>query len=443
MSAFRRKNSFRRVLAAAALTVGISTSAQAQDGATLRVLISQSPWLNAFIALTDDYEKETGVHFKMDVTPFGGMLEKTRNSLRAKSGDYDIVNVNSSGIAEIYAGGFIKPLKEIDPQFSLPESVPTFGNSTYWNAKSRSFDPDAKLLSVPTNGNVELLFYRKDLYDKLGLKPPKTWDELFANAKALHNPPSVYGFVPRAARDSIVYNFLPYLLSYGGGYFADPAKGDFSPVIANSEGLAAFQEYIKLSKEVGPSNPGAISQAELIQLLAAGKAAQAVVTVAAYATLNDPNNSAVVDKIGVMEIPTGPSGTHYANAGQWIGAIPVNVPEANQKAALDFFKWFLKKENQVKYVMAGGVPVRDDLGDVEQARDPAFAFLAALSAGAANAQMKTPLVEGQQIDNAISVHLNRAVIGEITPTQALNASADDIYKILSAAGYNVRKPNHL
>jgi multiple sugar transport system substrate-binding protein len=119
------------------------------------------------------------------------------------------------------------------------------------------------------------------------------------------------------------------------------------------------------------------------------------------------------------------------------------VPPSQQKAALDFLEWFLKKENQAKYVSAGGVPVRDDLGGPEHANDPAFAFIDAFSASAQNARINMPLAEGLEISNAISVHLNRALIGQITPTEALNASADDMYKILSNAGYNVRKPAHL
>ena len=140
--------------ATAAMTLTMAATAHAQEGTTLRVLINQSPWLDGFIAMVDAYEEETGTQFDLDVTPFGGMLEKTRNSLRAGEGDYDILNLNASGMAEIYAGGFLKPLKEIDPDFSLPESVLTFGNSTYWNAETHSFDPDGTLLSVPTNGNI-------------------------------------------------------------------------------------------------------------------------------------------------------------------------------------------------------------------------------------------------------------------------------------------------
>ena len=43
---------------------------------------------------------------------------------------------------------------------------------------------------VPINGNIQVLYYRADLYEKAGLKVPTTWDELLANARKLHNPPN-------------------------------------------------------------------------------------------------------------------------------------------------------------------------------------------------------------------------------------------------------------
>src|SRR5690606_5343129 len=90
-----RRRGLRHVLTLAlgtALLLPAGTTLD-QDGQTLRILISQSPWLNAFIALVDQYQDETGTRFELDVTPFGGMMEKTRNSVRADTGQYDIVNL--------------------------------------------------------------------------------------------------------------------------------------------------------------------------------------------------------------------------------------------------------------------------------------------------------------------------------------------------------------
>ena len=68
-------------------------------------------------------------------------------------------------------------------------------------------------MSVPINPNIPLLYYRADLYEQKGLKVPQTWDELLANAKALHNPPQIYGMVQRGARGpaDVSYDWFPYL----------------------------------------------------------------------------------------------------------------------------------------------------------------------------------------------------------------------------------------
>lgn len=126
----------------------------AQDAKTIRILISQSPWLNSFVSLVDEYQKETGTKFQFDVTPFGGMVEKSRNSVRAQQGSYDIININAQSLAEMYAGGFLKPFNQINAGFALPEGVLDFGGSAYWSAQTNSFDPKGELYGVPTNGNV-------------------------------------------------------------------------------------------------------------------------------------------------------------------------------------------------------------------------------------------------------------------------------------------------
>jgi multiple sugar transport system substrate-binding protein len=432
-----------QLLAGLSLSAYLAAPAFAQDAPPIRILISQSPWLNSFVSLVDQYQKVTGTKFQLNVTPFGGMVDKMRNSVRAQQGSYDIININSQGLAEMYAGGFLRPLKEIDSSFALPEGVLDFGNSANWNAKTNSFDPQGELYGVPTNGNVLVLYYRSDLYKQAGLKVPQTWDELLANAKALHNPPKVYGFISRGTRESILFDFSPFLFSHGGSFFAKPENGDYSVTLNSPHGLRALETFIKLNKEVGAGNAGAMDQAELIQLLSTGKAAQGIAVIAAVADLQDPNKSIVTQTIETALLPAGPDGQRASVAGHWMAGIPKNVPEANQKAALNFLKWFLEKDTQVGYTEAGGIPIRKDLGDTKLAGDPAYRFIKAFSENADVAKMNTPLKEGVRLKEVISLYLNRALIGEIPPKDALNGAATEMNQILTAAGYKLTPPKML
>ena len=114
-----------RLIAATAAACGVAGAAVAQDApriprvAPITVVINQSPWFSAFSATVDAYEKATGNKVVLDVNPFAGSAEKQRASVRAKEGQFDLLVMNSTWLAEIYHGGFLVPLNDLDPSFRI------------------------------------------------------------------------------------------------------------------------------------------------------------------------------------------------------------------------------------------------------------------------------------------------------------------------------------
>ena len=83
----------------------------------------------------DQFEKQTGNKVDLEVTPFPGMLAKARTAVRsAGKSPYDLINVNSPWTIEFYQGGFLEPLKEIDPAFEMPKEVYPFDDAGCWDA---------------------------------------------------------------------------------------------------------------------------------------------------------------------------------------------------------------------------------------------------------------------------------------------------------------------
>ena len=86
--------------------------------------------------------------------------------------------IDNNWMVEFFDGGFLTPLTDLDLGFPLDPGLSTYGGTIYWNDKLRTFDPrGGKLMGVPVNGNVEVLHYRKPLYDQNGpgaLKPGTT-----------------------------------------------------------------------------------------------------------------------------------------------------------------------------------------------------------------------------------------------------------------------------
>jgi multiple sugar transport system substrate-binding protein len=427
---------------AVSLALGWSGSAAAKTADDITVVINQSPWLDGFAKLVSVYEKETGNKVTLDVNPYAGSLEKQRNAVHAKTSEYALLIINGIFYAEMYHGGFLEPLQNIDPSFKLDPKIYSFDDTPYYDAAKKTVNAKTgKLMTVPVNPNITLMFYRKDLYEQKGLKIPETWDQLLANAKALNDPPKIYGIVQRGARGaiSVTWDFFPYLMSYGGSLFANEKGGDFTVTLNSPQALAALKMYLKLAHEAGPKNVASVDQAEEIQLLVTGRAAQAVLPIAAYAQMDDPNKSAVVGKIGYMNLPHAPGFASAPSLGHWLAGIPKNIPDAKKHAALAFLKWFQQPKNQIKYAELGGSPVSAAAFESEFANRPENRYMKTVVKALPMARQLWTIPEGAQIVAVTEVGLNRIVAGELDPAKGLNAMAADIEKIVAAAGYKTGK----
>ncbi len=211
--------------------------------APITILINASPWYGGFEKVVGLYEKQTGNKIKLEVTPFGGMLEKTRSAVRSGgTSPLDLVNITAVATVEFYKGGFLQPLNDIDPSFKVPPEVLGLDDAGCWDEK-KEFRACAsgKLMGYTPNGNIQLFYYRQDLYAQKGLKVPATFDNVIANCKVLHSPPNSYGYLQRGEKgDSIYYDFMAYFLAYGARPEADAANGDYTVTINSpaSEGCA-------------------------------------------------------------------------------------------------------------------------------------------------------------------------------------------------------------
>ncbi len=423
---------------AVAASISLLSAAQAQDQAPINIVINQSPWLEGFASLVDLYEEETGNTVSLDVNPYAGSLEKQRNAVRASESEYDLLIVNGIFYPEMYQGGFLEPLKNIDPDFELDPQVYTFDETPWYDEKTKTVNSETgQLMTVPVNPNITMMFYRADLYEKHGLSIPETWEELLANAKVIQEEEDIVGMMQRAARaaTSITWDYWPYLNSYGGSLFADEGNGDFNITLNSPEALAALEMYLKIANEVGPPSPASMDQAALIQFIVTGEAAHAVLPVAAQSQMDDPNKSAVVGKIGYMNTPHAPGHESAPAVGHWLGGIPKNIPDERKQAALAFLKWFQTPEAQIAYAEMGGSPVSAAAYESEIADKPENRYMITMREALPTARRMWTIPEGAEIVAVTEVGLNRAVAGEITAVEALNSMAAEIEKIMQDAGY--------
>ena len=74
------------------------------------------------------------------------------------------------------------------------EAVNLLGIETFGKGPLKLIRFPAGYAAVPIDGWGQLLLFRKDLFEKHRLPVPNQWDQILQAAKALHDPPLIWGF---------------------------------------------------------------------------------------------------------------------------------------------------------------------------------------------------------------------------------------------------------
>jgi multiple sugar transport system substrate-binding protein len=408
----------------------------------ITILINSSPWFGGFERVVQLYEQQTRNRVALDVTPYGGMLEKARNAVRSGTSPYDLLNLDTQWTIEFYEGGFLTPLTQIDAGFALPPEVLTYDDSNYWNAERRwRTRAGGQLMGYSPNGNVHVLYYRADLLRQAGLTPPRTWDDVAAICQRLGRPPGMYGFVTRGERgNGIRFDWMPFMLGAGAGVLRAPQDGDYTVTVNAPQAKTALDRYIALMRDCAPANAGVLGQGDVIQLLATGRAAQGLAVIAAWPTFDDRARSAVVGQIDAAVVPAFAGGRPGVIIGNWVFGVPKNLPPERQRAALAFSRWFLTAGAQRAYAEGGGIPVRSDTFASDLAQRPEFRWMRAYGESQQYARQELGFAEGAQVEQVLGLRLNQALIGELPSSRALNLAAREIEELLQRSG---RRTGHL
>ncbi len=412
--------------------------------APITVVINQSPWFDSFRKTVEVYEKESGNKVELDVNPFAGSLEKQRNSVRANQGQSDLLIMNSGWFAEMYFGGFVEALSDIDPGFKLDPDIFTLGDTVFFDPVKKTMAPGGKLMSMPISPLIPVLYYRGDLYKQAGLKAPETFAELEDNCKKLHKPPKQYGIVQRGARGpaTVSFDFYPYLYGFGGSLFRNQAAGDYTVTLNSEQGRTALDYYIRLAREAGHPKTAAMDQADLIQNMVTGKTAHVMMVIAAWSQMDDPQKSAVVDKVEFAPTPHGPDHTTAPGLGHWLGGVAKNVPDDRKRATVEFLRWYQTKAAQMATAQAGGIPVSAAIYKEPIAQERRFRWMKAVGDSLPHAVSTMNFPEASEVIPILELGLNQAIAGETKSVAALNGMADQIHAVMAKYNYNTGKlPN--
>ena len=202
--------------------------------------------------LLPEFEKATGIRTEWVEADFSGWLQKALNDGQTKAGAFDIYVMDDLWVPRFAGAGYLANLDELGFQPDQ-DFVPSALDLGYWPPKSGLRQPgiDAKaksvLYSLPLISDVQLLFYRNDIYSN---GAPATWDDILRVARQKCDPARrQYGWVTRGVKGNPIMNsFFVILHAFGGDIFGENWK-----VVFNSpQAVEALEFYLKLLNYAPP-----------------------------------------------------------------------------------------------------------------------------------------------------------------------------------------------
>lgn len=376
------------------------------------------------------------VAYQIQAADTGQYFDKMRTEFQAvEGGNIDVIGGDVIWPAQLAANGWIEDLSDrFTEEMQQDFFASTIESSTY----------KGKIYGVPWYSDAGLLYYRKDLLDKNGLKPPKTWQELMDQAKKIMDKEGIpYGFTFQGAEyEGGVCNQCEYVWNAGADILDpnDPAK-----VVIESSGGAKGYEVAQtmISSGVAPLAVVTYKETESLIPFLAGDAVFLRLWPYGYSVAAGgaaAGSSLKPEWVGVAHVPTINEGDEgFATLGGW--DFCVNAFSKKKEQAWEFIQWMIQPEIQKIFAVdAGYLPPRKSLFDDKKLTtkdQPVMGFAQSSFASTKPRPSSNPFYSDMSLDMAQT--FTSTLKGDTSPATGVTQLQSQLQRIADVAKnvYNI------
>lgn len=222
-----------------------------------------------------------------------------------------------------------------------------------------------KLYYLPSEFQIDALFYRKDWAEEAGLPPqPWNWDQFEAAAKAMTDAErNRYGFSMRGAGGSERYYIMWMLMANGNKFFDE----DGTLALGKYGGLEGFDRYLELCTKLEVCTPNSVNNSFLENTaeFSAGTAGMYIHNQYSVARQIKAFGGSIEEAgkvFATAPIPQGPKGRFIA--ANFTNGYVIFKDSKHPKETFELIKWIMAPENESKYVQAtGALPANKSVYD--------------------------------------------------------------------------------
>jgi trehalose/maltose transport system substrate-binding protein len=301
-----------------------------------------------------------------------------------------------------------------------------------------------RLVAMPWLANAGLLFYRKDLLEKHGLKVPATWTELGATARRIMDAERaaghdrLWGYVWQGrAYEGLSCNALEWLVSHGAGTVVD-SDGRIS--VRNAQAAQALKTAAGWVGTISPKSVLNYAEEEARGVFQAGNAVFMRNWPYAWAPAQAPE-SGIRGKVGVAVLPRGDVGGDTGRHAATLGGESLAVSKYSRHAALaaDLVMYMTSADVQKERALVGSynptLPALYKDADIARVNP----FMAELAETFTNAVARPTAATGtryNQVSNQFWNAAHEVVSGKTPANEALTRLDATLHRLSRGGKWN-------
>jgi len=396
-------------------------------GQRLLIAMNKHGWTDGIEKILPEFEKLTQIKVTLDVYSEEEFRKKRLVALAAGGGIFDMVMMDQALVQYVDAGWlepwdtYLNDPKLVDPEWYDYQDIFSsgIGHGSY----------KGKLYGMPITTEAQILFYRKDLYQKKGLIVPTTMDELYEAAVKLKTA-QMSGIANRGHRGwgANVWSWTGYCYTYGGKIFDEQGR----PVFNSPEAIAATEMYAKLLRDAGPKGAVNYNWYEIMIDFQQGKTAMITDSSGFTAPFEDPTKSVAAGKVGYAMLPRVPGKPLKADYWHWM--LSLAADSLHKGEATLFLAWATGSPGSRYTGLVEGYSARESIWKSEDFRSK---FPADFSRATLQTILEAdPIVQAwhhpkfPEIGEELSIAISNAIAGTQSAQEALDKAVKKAERIL-------------
>ncbi len=297
----------------------------------------------------DTFTPNSGIKVNVEVVDPSALL----NAVMAGRGPNVVLSVGADQPVNLALRNAVEDLT----QFEDWEDV----FSHYTKSSYEQYGLDGHIYAIPETQTFNVMFYREDVLEELGVEVPQTWQELIellptiqGNNLSIGIPTAAGSSTTTTASTSVASNtpdlslYFTLLYQYGGDMYTE---GGGKTTVDSEAGVRAFKDYVRYFNDYGLPT--------IYDFVSRFRSGEMPIGIAAYSTYNTLMVSAPEIR-GLWDFTLIP-GTEYTNAdgstyidrSDFITGnatmMIATEKESLRNASWEFMKWWAQPDTQVRF----------------------------------------------------------------------------------------------